>query len=128
MIRFFLAAMLWMCASFVLLWWVQTAVDDFHRHAAQAVGRAAVSDPLPIAGGDDEAAQALADALRQHRLGPQDLAQIEFDRRELMRRLRLLWITLTLCPLLVGAWWATRPHSARMDKESGIVSGIDGRP
>lgn len=119
MTRFIIIAMLWMGVSFALLWWVQTAVDGFHRHAAEAVGRGISFDPAPpqvlppppptsAAEGEDDAARALAQALRPKHTSPEDLAQLEFDRRELMRRLRVLWITLTLAPVLVGAWWVVR--------------------
>jgi hypothetical protein len=46
--------------------------------------------------------------VRRRQATPRDLAQVEFDRRELMRRLRILWITLTVVPVLAGAWWAAR--------------------
>jgi hypothetical protein len=110
MTRFIFGAMLWMCVSFALLWWVQSGVDRFHAHAAQAVGGAIDLDPpaLDPPAGNDEAARVLAEALRDRRTSPRDLAQLEFDRRQVMHRLRVLWIILTLTPVLIGAWWAVR--------------------
>src|SRR5687768_12170501 len=108
MIRFIIAAMLWMLASFALLWWVQMAVDAMHRDAVEVVGRSVQFDPAANLKPGDDASQLLASARRNSQAAPEDLARLEFDRRELMRRLRVLWIGLTLLPVLVGAWWVMR--------------------
>ena len=118
MLRFFILAWLWLVVSFVMLWWVQVAMDRMHRGAAEAVGQAmrqgasvVVTDGRPQLSPTPPSA------------GPQDLARLEFDRRELMRRLRTLWISVTLVPLLIAGWYLSVLQSRLRAAEGKAAAG-----
>lgn len=124
MTRFVLAAMIWLLMTFAMLWWVQTAVDEFHREAAASIGMAVqIKVPTEIEG-DEAATRALARALEEYQLSPKRLQELESDHQELMRRMRLFWIAMTLIPLLVGAWWVVQDSSQKNQVDEADSNGM----
>lgn len=96
--RFLLVSVLWMLGTFGLLVWVQQSVAISYRDAMIHV--ALSSSPSQGEG----------------------VERLRADRDALMNRLRVLWVTTALVPLLVGGWWVARGRTGRGSRRTGEVT------